>query len=238
VQVIDALLKVELPGGPAWRRYAEDGYGEHIDGTPFDGTGIGRPWPLLVGERAHYELAAGRPEAARALLKTMESFASPGGLLPEQVWDGPDLPDAELFRGKPSGSAMPLVWAHAEYLKLIRSLSDGRVFDLPPQTVERYCNGSVKPAYHPWRFNQKSRRLPRGRILRLETMTPAVVRWSVDWWATSEDTPARNTGLGVYLVDLPTARLEAGREVAFTFYWVEAQRWEGVNFRVTVESLP
>lgn len=238
VKVIDALLKVELPGGPAWRRYAEDGYGEHIDGAPFDGTGVGRPWPLLVGERAHYELAAGRPEAARALLKTMESFASPGGLLPEQVWDGPDLPDAELFRGKPSGSAMPLVWAHAEYLKLIRSLADGRVFDLPPQTVERYCNGAVQPVYHPWRFNQKSRRLPRGRILRLETVTPAVVRWSADWWATSEDTPARDTGLGVYLVDLPTARLEAGREVAFTFYWVEAKRWEGVNFSVTVESVP
>src|ERR1043166_3166343 len=121
VRVIDALLRVELPDGPAWRRYTGDGYGEHPDGSPFDGTGVGRPWPLLVGERAHYALAAGRPEEARALLATLESFASPGGLLPEQVWDGPDLPARELTTGKPSGSAMPLVWAHAEYLKLLRA---------------------------------------------------------------------------------------------------------------------
>ncbi len=27
-------------------------------GAPFDGTGVGRAWPLLTGERAHDELAA------------------------------------------------------------------------------------------------------------------------------------------------------------------------------------
>ena len=61
IRVIDALLRVKLPQGPCWYRYNGDGYGEHKDGSPFDGTGIGRPWPLLAGERAHYELAAGRP---------------------------------------------------------------------------------------------------------------------------------------------------------------------------------
>ena len=61
-KVIDALLKVETPSGPTWHRYNDDGYGEHENGTPFDGTGIGRGWPLLTGERAHYELAAGRIE--------------------------------------------------------------------------------------------------------------------------------------------------------------------------------
>ena len=59
IKVIDALLRVKLPQGPCWYRYNGDGYGEHEDGSPFDGTGIGRPWPLLAGERAHYELAAG-----------------------------------------------------------------------------------------------------------------------------------------------------------------------------------
>ena len=66
VKVIDALLKVETPSGPAWHRYNDDGYGEHEDGAPFDGTGIGRAWPLLTGERAHYELAAGRRDEAAA----------------------------------------------------------------------------------------------------------------------------------------------------------------------------
>ena len=51
VRVIDHLLKVDLPQGPVWRRYNEDGYGEHEDGRPLDGTGIGRAWPLLTGER-------------------------------------------------------------------------------------------------------------------------------------------------------------------------------------------
>lgn len=138
VKVIDAVLKVETPFGPAWHRYNGDGYGEHEDGSPFDGTGIGRAWPLLTGERAHYELAAGNRSAALKLLHTLEQFSSTGGLLPEQIWDAPDIPDLELYFGKPSGSAMPLVWAHAEYVKLLRSLQDGRVFDTPAQTFQRY----------------------------------------------------------------------------------------------------
>jgi glucoamylase len=118
--------------GPAWHRYNGDGYGEHEDGSPFDGVGVGRAWPLLTGERAHYELAADRPGEARRLLHALEAFANDGGMLPEQVWDAPDIPDRELILGCPTGSAMPLVWAHAEYIKLHRSLQDGRVFDMPP----------------------------------------------------------------------------------------------------------
>jgi glucoamylase len=137
-KVIDALLKLETPNGATWHRYNDDGYGEHEDGSPFDGTGIGRGWPLLTGERAHYELAAGREAIAKQLLSAMESFANESGLISEQVWDSPDIAERELHCGRPSGSAMPLVWAHAEYLKLRRSLRDGRLFDQPPQTVQRY----------------------------------------------------------------------------------------------------
>jgi glucoamylase len=141
INVIDHLLKVEFPLGPCWKRYNGDGYGEHADGSGYDGSGIGRAWPLLTGERGHYELAAGRADRAASLLGTMEKLTSPGGLLPEQVWDAADIPEHELYRGKPSGSAMPLVWAHSEHIKLRRSLADGRVFDLPPQTVARYLSG-------------------------------------------------------------------------------------------------
>ena len=77
--------------GTTWHRYNDDGYGEHEDGSPFDGTGIGRGWPLLTGERAHYELAAGREATAKQLLSAMESFANEGGLISEQVWDSPDI---------------------------------------------------------------------------------------------------------------------------------------------------
>jgi glucoamylase len=141
VKVIDALLRTRTDTGPAWYRYNGDGYGERANGDPFDGMGVGRPWPLLAGERAHYELAAGRPEAAVHLLGVMRAQASDGGMLPEQVWDGQDIPERELFNGRPSGGAMPLVWAHAEYAKLVRSLHDGRVFDMPQQGYERYVRG-------------------------------------------------------------------------------------------------
>ncbi len=138
VRLIDATLKTETSSGPVWHRYNEDGYGEHEDGSAFNGTGIGRGWPLLAGERAHYELARGNRETAEKLLHVMEAQSSDGGFIPEQVWDAGDIVERELFNGKPSGSAMPLMWAHAEYINCFRSLRDGRVFDMPPQTVQRY----------------------------------------------------------------------------------------------------
>ena len=223
-KVIDALLKVETPSGPTWHRYNDDGYGEHEDGAPFDGTGIGRGWPLLTGERAHYELAAGRVDDAKRLLAAMESFANEGGLISEQVWDSPDIPERELHFGRPSGSAMPLVWAHAEYLKLRRSLRDGRVFDLPPQTVQRYLTEKTVSPRMVWRFNHKIRSMPAGKILRIETLAPAVIHWSADDWKTVQDVTAHDVGLGIHIADLPTKALPEGKQIKFTFHWPEADR--------------
>ncbi|WP_298982613.1 glucan 1,4-alpha-glucosidase [Caldilinea sp.] len=236
VKVIDALLKVETPSGPAWRRYNGDGYGEHEDGSPFDGEGIGRAWPLLTGERAHYELAAGRLDEAQRLLLALESFANEGKLIPEQIWDAPDIPARELFCGRPSGSAMPLVWAHAEYIKLCRSLRDNRVFDTPPQPVARYIMNRQDTPFAIWRFNHKTRIIPTGKTLRLEVLAPANVHWSTDDWRTIHDTATRDTGLGVHVADLPTGTLPAGSTIFFTFYWLKVNRWEGVNFAVRVDS--
>lgn len=234
VRVIDELLRIETPVGPAWHRYNDDGYGEHADGSPFDGSGIGRAWPLLTGERAHYELAADNPEEARRLLGTLEGFANDGGMLPEQVWDAPDIPGRELFFGKPSGSAMPLVWAHAEHVKLLRSLRDERVFDTPPQTVRRYLDQHTGSAFAAWRPAAQVPAIPAGKTLRIELLAPATVHWSTDAWATTHDTPTRDTGLGVHLADLPTAGLPAGGEVVFTFRWTAPERWQNTNYSVTL----
>jgi len=237
VKVIDALLKIETPSGPAWHRYNDDGYGEHRDGAPFDGTGVGRAWPLFNGERAHYELAAGRRGAAVKLLQSMEACANGSGLLSEQIWDVPDLPDRELFFGRPSGSAMPLVWAHAEYIKLRRSLVDRRVFDLPPQPVQRYLKEQPGSARAIWRFNHKCRTIPSGRALRIETLAPARVHWSADEWRTVRETDTQDTGLGVHAADLPADELADGATLWFTFYWPDADRWEGVDFAVEIGDL-
>ncbi len=232
LRVIDALLKVELPGGPCWHRYNGDGYGEHDDGRPFDGTGIGRPWPLLTGERAHYELAARHGDEAERLLRAMEAFASDGHLIPEQVWDGNDIPERELFRGRPSGSAMPLVWAHAEHIKLMRSLREERVFDMPPQPYRRYQVEGVRSPLRLWRLNLKCRTLPAGKILRIELPHPAVIHWSADRWRSTVDTPTAPNPFGMHIVDLDTEALTPGDAVVMTFYWPNEQRWEGVDYRL------
>jgi glucoamylase len=235
VKVIDATLKVETPRGPAWHRYQGDGYGEHPDGGPYDGTGVGRAWPLLTGERAHYELAAGRTHVAEHLAQAMETIAGDAGLLPEQVWDSADIPARELFIGHPSGSAMPLVWAHAEYLKVCRSLFDGRIFDQPAQTVERYLVQQKTSDRIIWRFNNKVRSMPANKTLRVETLAPAIVHWSADGWRTAHDTPTHDTTLGVHIADLETRHLSCGDRVCLTFYWPDAERWEQVDFLVCIE---
>jgi glucoamylase len=232
VKVIDGMLKVETEYGTAWRRHANDGYGEHADGSPYNGSGIGRAWPLLTGERAHYELAAGRPGEAEKLMKAMESFANEGGLIPEQIWDTEDIPKRSLYRGRPSGSAMPLVWAHAEYIKLRRSLRDGKVFDMPRQTVRRYLVEETHSSYAAWRFNNKCRCIPAGMTLRIEALKAALVHWSSDGWKTVQEAGTTDTGMGVYIADLPTEDLPAGTTLKFTFYWQEAGRWEGADYEV------
>jgi glucoamylase len=235
IKVVDAFLRASLPPGPVWYRYNGDGYGEHENGFPFDGTGTGRPWPLLTGERAHYELAAGYQDLAEALLKVVEACTDESGLIPEQVWDQEDIPAMELFKGKSTGSARPLVWAHAEYIKLRRSLRDGKVFDQPLQTVQRYVFEKKTGEYFGWRFNNKPRTMPVGKKLRIILLNPGMIHWSDDGWKTTHDTYSADTGLGVYPADLATDTLAAGREVVFTFYWPDQQRWEGADYRIKVE---
>ncbi len=219
--MVDALLKVEAPQGPLWHRYNGDGYGEHADGSPFDGTGTGRAWPLLAGERAHYELALGCRQAAERLLRTLEQSTGEGGMLPEQIWDASDIPGRERYFGHPSGSAQPLVWMHAEYVKLLRSLQDGRVFDQPPQPVRRYLIDQKASRYWIWRLNNKCRWIQAGKRSRVEVFAPAIMHWSTDGWQTTHDAHTRDVGLNVHTIDLPTP-IASGTRIDFTFYWKKA----------------
>jgi len=234
VRVIDSLLKIETPHGPCWHRYNHDGYGEHADGSPFDGTGIGRAWPLLTGERAHYELAAGRDEEARRLMQAMEAFSSDGGMIPEQIWDSPDIPERSLFFGRPSGSGMPLVWAHAEYIKLSCSLRERKVFDMPPAPAERYLKKKTQPMFESWRFNDKIQSLSKGKNLRIEVLAPARLHWSADNWKTMHDTETHDTKLGVHIINLTREQLASDGKLVFTFYWTKSKRWEGRNFDISL----
>ncbi|MBX7158549.1 MAG: glucan 1,4-alpha-glucosidase [Verrucomicrobiae bacterium] len=234
IKVVDHFLKTETATGPVWHRYRYDGYGEHDDGSPYDGSGKGRGWPLLTGERAHYEIAAKNFKEVEHLLKVMSAQTSPGGFFPEQIWDGPDIPERELFNGHPSGSAMPLVWAHAEYIKLLRSIRERKVFDMPPQPVKRYQIDKVISPFFQWRFDHACAFLPAGKILKIELKAQAKVCWTVDAWNTVDETSTRDSGFNIHFVDLPTEKLEVGGEIEFTFYWLRSDRWEGKNFKIQV----
>jgi glucoamylase len=131
---------------------------------------------------------------------------------------------------------MPLVWAHAEYLKLRRSLRDGRLFDQPPQTVQRYLKEKTISPRLMWRFNHKLRSLPPGKILRIELMAPAVIHWTADDWKTCQDLKTHDAGLKIHLADLPTQSLPAGKQIKFTFYWPDAGHWEGKDFMVRIAT--
>ncbi|WP_106476869.1 glucan 1,4-alpha-glucosidase [Phytohalomonas tamaricis] len=147
---------------PGWRRYGNDGYGESETSginypateSPVMNSGLrGRVWPIFTGERGHYALAlakaqlpAGQEQLSAEQLeqikstyvKAMELFANEGYMLPEQIWDGVGNNERHGYtKGEGTDSATPLAWSHAEYVKLVRSLSDQRVWDNYPVVAEK-----------------------------------------------------------------------------------------------------
>jgi glucoamylase len=232
LKIIDGLLKTDTPSGAVWHRYNDDGYGEHDDGSAFDGEGRGRGWPLLTGERGHYAVAAG--EDALPHIEAMMAMSSPLGLIPEQVWDTDSIPRYDLKPGKPSGSAMPLVWAHGEFVKLCYSRALGRPVDRPTATWERYRGVRPRIDYTIWGPNMRPRRSIAGHLLTVAVKAAAKVRWGVNGWKEVRDVDTRDTGLGVHFADLPVAALIAGETIQFTFLWTETQKWEGQDYEVNV----
>jgi glucoamylase len=232
--VIDHVLKHDLPQGPCWRRYNHDGYGQKDDGSAFDGTGVGRSWPILTGERGHYELAGGHDPMP--FIEAMEKFANAGGMLPEQLWDAEDLPKRHLKFGGPTGSAMPLCWAHAEYVSLIRSRHDGVCFDRIEPVYQRYAKSRKGSKMEMWTFGHQPQRIGTGKRLRIITGQAAKIHWSFDGWGTANDLETRTGGLEMHWADLPTDKLPDGTKVVFTFNWVEANRWEGRNFSANIDG--
>ncbi len=211
VAVIDAVLKHDLPQGPCWRRYNHDGYGQKEDGSAFDGSGTGGCWPLLTGERGHYELSAGRD--SRPFIEAMERFSNAGGMLPEQVWCGDDLPGVK--RGEPTGSAMPLCWAHAEYIALVRGAADGVPFERLAPAYERYVRQRPASKHEMWSATHRIARIPAGKTLRIITPGPAVILWSCSE-GSSGDATAQSTELGCWFADLPTEGLPIAAKIHFS----------------------
>ena len=230
LHAVDAQLLFRGGGGPVWRRYTGDGYGELPDGSPWQPGGVGRPWPLLAGERAQYEFLAGGSRATD-LARAYETFAGPGLMLPEQVWDGPPTPRWGLIPGLATNSASPLGWAHAEYLKLLSTIANQRCGDLVPAVHRRYCEEPpVEPAFI-WSSAHQVTGFQHGRKVKIQLQDPAIVRWSADDWATYKESATVDTTVGVHVADLPTQIMRPGAVMSWTIHYPD--RWEGRNYTLT-----
>lgn len=231
---IDQLLKIDTPSGPVWHRYNGDGYGEHRDGSAFNGVGCGRGWPLLTGERGHYALVAGADPLS--YLEAMAAMAGISGLLPEQVWDSAPIPARHLYPGKPSGSAMPLVWAHSEFIKLCYSRARGYPVDRPVATWNRYHGIRPQITHEIWGPRYRLRHIRAGNILTIALRMPARVHWGINSWNDVQEINTRDTGLEIHVVDLPVTMLRGGDTVQFTFYWLDRKIWENTDYEVVVKE--
>jgi glucoamylase len=176
LSVLDKALSVTTPSGTGYYRYGDgaslgsaDGYGDcstvhsqtscTVDGEPWPttDTGTGHLWPVLSGERGESAVAEGDPATAGALLGFMIRSASGVGLVPEQVWEDPDLAASPygsdptsasigFVDGQAAGSASPLTWAQSQELRLIVDLGTGRDVDTPELTASRYVEHAAPSA--------------------------------------------------------------------------------------------
>jgi glucoamylase len=238
LKVVDHCLKIDTPYGPCWRRYNHDGYGQRKDGGPYEGWGQGRAWPLLTGERGHYELAAGSDFSEH--VAAMESFSSIGGMLPEQVWDYADLPSSDMYFGRSAGSAQPLVWAHSEYLKLLQSAADGQVFDSISVVKERYAVPQAKRNFTSqieiFQIGRPLARVLAGHTLRIVDTAYFRVVYTFDNWATTLTGDSIASGRAGFFADIPTRPQQTG-SIIFTLDWTEQnqqERWLGKNIEITI----
>jgi glucoamylase len=234
IELVDRLLRRDTPDGPSWYRYNGDGYGEHADGRPYDGTGRGRLWPLLTGERGHFALVAG--EDARPHLRAMSRMSGRSGLIPEQVWDDALPPGKAFLQGRPTGSAMPLVWAHAEFIKLAISIAQGAPVDRPEALWLRYQAEPPRADVAHWTPRMPVTTIRVGQRLRILRDAPVLVHWGTDRWGRSADVLSSPGLLGLQVIDLPTEDLRAGQTIAFTFQSQTDLAWERSDHEIAVIS--
>jgi len=213
--LVDALLKVDTPSGPAWYRYNGDGYGEHPDGRAFDGSGRGRAWPLLTGERGHYEICAGADPLP--LLEAMRRMCGEGGMMPEQVWDSEAIPERWLYPGRPTGSAMPLAWAHAEFIKLANSHVVGRPFDRPAAVWQRYAGRRPEVKLRHWLEQAPIGQIAVGQGLRICLHAPARLKWRIAGEQECTELSTGAAGLGLHVAEPALGELRPGQRIEFSY---------------------
>jgi glucoamylase len=164
----------------------------------------------------------------------MAATASRGGMIPEQIWDADAIPQKRLLPGRPSGSAMPLVWAHAEFIKLVVSRELGYPFDRPEALWKRYKGLPKRPDCAFWWPHARLRSAPAGSRIVIALTTPGVIHWGRDGWQAITETAAEETGLGFYAAVLDTAELSMSSQIEFTVRGDEGG-WIGTDYVIEID---
>ncbi len=170
LDVVDSVLQSHTSSGPGWHRYgirangSTDGYGDCYAPDPTTcsptgegwfphAVGSGHLWPLLDGERAEQALQTGATVAASGLAVTFQHMTWGLGYVPEQIWEDPSTPASPFgadptsgsigfLNGQAAGSATPLIWGQAQYLRLLLDIQAGRLLDQPSITRARYVDAA------------------------------------------------------------------------------------------------
>src|SRR5487761_228109 len=136
IKIIDSTIRVETPNGPSFHRYNHDGSGESYFGGPGEGQGIGRLWPIFTGERGEYEIARGHD--ATVYIDAMMHFANAGGMIPEQVWDRAEPTASRFSFGSGTGSATPLAWSMAQFIRLVVCSEEKKIVEQPSIVADHF----------------------------------------------------------------------------------------------------
>ena len=73
----------------------------------------------------------------------MMAFANEGLMIPEQVWDRRTSPYDSFRLGSGTGSATPLAWSMAQFIRLAMNLKAGRNLETP-EIVARHYQGKER----------------------------------------------------------------------------------------------
>ncbi len=183
IAVVDANIEQTINGNQYWYRYNHDGYGEHADGSNYNGTGVGRLWPIFSGERGIYTVEAGGN--ADAFLTDMTASENGSGMIPEQIWNSPA--PSGFTAGTPTKSMDPLNWSMAEYITLLFSVAHGNVADQTSLTSSRYVTGAFQP-HTGFAVDYNSAQLFQGKALTiyyhgsLDNASYVYLHWGENGW--------------------------------------------------------
>ncbi len=162
-------------------------------------------------------------------------MTGPGGLIPEQVWDSDPIPERFLYPGKPTGSAMPVGWAHAEFLKLLLARDSGTPVEQLGSTVERYSGERPQAATWFWRAEAPIARLRRGRALVVERLEPFALHFGFDGWRDVAEQASAPLGFGMHGVRLEPDQLALRAGLDFTRRSATGE-WEGTDHHVELDA--